>query len=568
MIWWRKVMRSFLWLALAAGFVFLFVLNGNNEETASQGHSSFRWMVNRWLWAGTDMSHGWLIPLVSVCMAWLRRQDLIAAPRKVSLFGAGVVTFFCLFYLVGLRGQLTVIVLLSGIGLLWGIPLFLYGWPVGRILFFPCAYLVFAIPMTFMDYLTFPLRLVSSTVSVGLLNGLGIPVDQSGTAILVKVGSGLALDVAHPCSGLRYLLAMIALTTAYAYFAQTSAWKRVILCVSAIPLAMAGNIARITLIALVGLGFGQEFALGFYHDYSGYVVFAVATLLMLGVGRLLDWSSVRKKKDVDKISGKIPLQGSLTSLLEFPRWAALTVLVLFMVTGVLGYLIRDVSLASLQTADLRQELPDQVGEWQGEGVFFCQEDQCASSFTASELASATNCPSCGGRLDAVALGERTLLPVDTIISRRLYHNSKGESVTVTVVLSGAERRSIHRPQQCLPAQGFAIESSSVMLAPIEGRPPLKLMLIQARKGGGGADSAFVPRSLMAYWFAGGGHETHDHFRRIAYMAWDNVVHGVRARWAYVSLQTTSGVKDQAAERRLKELVAALYPELMMKGRTP
>lgn len=274
--------------AIAAGVIFLFGIEGNNEEILSQGRSAIGWMIGRWKWAGADMSHGWLIPLVSLYMAWCKRDELWNVPKRLSGAGLSVVVFALLLYLVGLRVQQTRFVLFALIVLLWGIPFFLYGRHVAKILIFPCAYLIFCIPMTFLDSLTFPLRLISSSVSVELLNGLGVSVTRIGTAIQVNAGSGFSLDVAHPCSGLRYLLAMVALTTAYAYFTQKSALKRAILSLSAIPLAMIGNISRISLIAVVGVVFGEDFAVGFYHDYSGYVVFAVATLLMLGVGSLLN----------------------------------------------------------------------------------------------------------------------------------------------------------------------------------------------------------------------------------------------------------------------------------------
>ncbi len=269
------------------GLVYLFGVQGNNEETVSQGRSAIGWMIGRWNWAGADMSHGWLIPLVSLSMVWTSRDELSRVPKCLSWGGFCVVVAALVLYLAGLRVQQTRIVLIALIILMWGIPFFLYGRAVARWLAFPCAYLVFCIPMTFLDSLTFPLRLVSSSMSESLLNGLGIAVTRVGTAMHIHAGGGFSLDVAHPCSGLRYLLAMVALTTAYAYFTQTSPLKRLVLSVSAVPLAMAGNISRITLIAIVGVVFGEDVAVGFYHDYSGYVVFGVATLLMIGVGTLL-----------------------------------------------------------------------------------------------------------------------------------------------------------------------------------------------------------------------------------------------------------------------------------------
>ncbi|MEI6564436.1 MAG: exosortase/archaeosortase family protein [bacterium] len=282
--------QAFLLLAIAGLLGYLYGVQGNAEDIGAQGHSAIFWMIDRWNWPGADMSHGWLIPFVSLYMVWWKRHALWEAPKGLCHGGLGVVVVALVLYLVGLRVQQTRFVLVSLIGLLWGIPFFLYGKPFAKIILFPCAYLAFCIPLTFLDGLTLPLRLISTTVSTGILNGLGISVTRLGTAIHVNAGAGFSLDVAHPCSGLRYLLAMVALTTAYAYFTQKSHVKRAILCVSAIPLAMAGNIVRITLIAIVGTWFGEEFAVGFYHDYSGYVVFAVATLLMLGVGALLQRS--------------------------------------------------------------------------------------------------------------------------------------------------------------------------------------------------------------------------------------------------------------------------------------
>lgn len=274
-------------VVLSGLLVLMFGIWGNSEDVLAQGHSAIGWMIGRWNWPGLDMSHGWLIPMVSAYLIWQRRTELKSVPRSTGRGGWWVVAFSLMLYLLGLRVQQTRLVLCSLIGLLWGIPWALFGWQIARRIAFPCLYLVFCIPFSFLDALTLPLRLIGTMVSTSVLNGLGIPVTRIGTALQVHAGAGFALDVAHPCSGLRYLVAMVALTTAYAYFTQSRLWKRSILCLASIPLAMAGNMVRIILIAIVGVFFGSEIAVGFYHDYSGYVVFAVAILLMIAVGNWL-----------------------------------------------------------------------------------------------------------------------------------------------------------------------------------------------------------------------------------------------------------------------------------------
>jgi exosortase len=96
------------------------------------------------------------------------------------------------------------------------------------------------------------------------------------------------LDVADPCSGLRSLLAMTALTAVYAYFTQRTILKKWILFATSIPLAVAGNIARIVTIAIMSEAVGGRLALGLYHDYSGYILFTAAISLMVVIGGMMN----------------------------------------------------------------------------------------------------------------------------------------------------------------------------------------------------------------------------------------------------------------------------------------
>jgi len=96
------------------------------------------------------------------------------------------------------------------------------------------------------------------------------------------------VDVANPCSGLRSLLAMTALTSAYAFATQRTLWKKLALFAASIPLAIAGNIVRIVVIGLIAESFGEKVAVGLIHEYSGYVVFIVAIALMVSFGSLLN----------------------------------------------------------------------------------------------------------------------------------------------------------------------------------------------------------------------------------------------------------------------------------------
>ena len=102
-----------------------------------------------------------------------------------------------------------------------------------------------------------------------------------------------AIDVADPCSGLRSLFALMALTAGYAYFNHPTWPRRAVLFALSVPIAIAANVARILSISLVAAFCSPDFATGFYHDYSGYVVFAVAILLMLAASGLVEKGAER-----------------------------------------------------------------------------------------------------------------------------------------------------------------------------------------------------------------------------------------------------------------------------------
>lgn len=284
----RDEVAKLLLAAVMAGLGFvLFHLEGNTTDMTVYGRSAVLWMVHRWNDSGGDFSHGWIIPFVSIGILWYRRREIAAAPRSVSHVGLAIVILALLLHWFGAKAQQTRLSLMGLVLLLWGVPFYLYGWKLAKEIVFPCAYLIFCIPLNFLDSLTFPLRMFVTVMTTGVLNGLGIAAERSGSAIYSLAAGGFHFDVADPCSGLRSLLAMTALTAVYAYLTQKTPLRKWILFLSSIPLAIIGNMARITTVALVAQAFGENLALGIYHDYSGYVVFSVAITLMVALGGLL-----------------------------------------------------------------------------------------------------------------------------------------------------------------------------------------------------------------------------------------------------------------------------------------
>lgn len=283
-----KPLETVLFGLLLAAILALFHGYGNDSHAAVEGRSLLRWIHHQWTLAGGDFSHGWLMPLVSLYVVWTQRRELARAEHGVSLLGGMALLGAFVLHWAAYRAQQPRISLVALAVALWAAPTFIYGLETGRILLFPAGYLLLCFTSYFLVSLTMPLRLQATRLSAFLLQGIGIPAVRQGTAIYSAAGGGFQFDVADPCSGLRSLVIMTALSAPYAYFTQKTQVRRWILFLLSVPLAMLANALRIVTLGVVAQLFGQEPAMKLYHDFSGYLVFILAVLLVAGAGSVLN----------------------------------------------------------------------------------------------------------------------------------------------------------------------------------------------------------------------------------------------------------------------------------------
>jgi len=242
-------------------------------------------MVVQW-WKDPNYSHGFLIPLVSLFLVWRRRDVLKHLPKVPSDWGLPVMVGGISVLTVGLLGAELFLTRSSLIAVLSGIVVYLGGWGLLRALLFPIAYLIFMVPLPFLVFnaVAFPLQLLAARVAQASLEILGIPVLREGNIIHLP---GASLEVVDACSGIRSLMSLAALGTLFAYFTQRSLWKRAVLVLSTIPIAVATNALRVSGTGFLAYHFGQEAAEGFFHEFSGLVVFGSALVLLFLEGALL-----------------------------------------------------------------------------------------------------------------------------------------------------------------------------------------------------------------------------------------------------------------------------------------
>ncbi len=222
-------------------------------------------------------------------------------------------------------------------------------------------------------------------------------------------------------------------------------------------------------------------------------------------------------------------------------------------------------VANTDEAGIVLELPAQVGDWSGIGLLFCPDRSCGGQFTEAQLAGATACPKCGAPLGNMNWAERSLLPADTGMARKYYLRPGGrDPLHATIVLSGDDRSSIHRPQVCMTAAGHEIADERIIRIPLEGRAePLEVMVMDMAKTVDSPDGAPAQYlSYYAYWFVGKGRETASHVERMLWMGYDRVFHGVSHRWAYIALSGQRLPRSDAHLQTIADFASRLHPALL------
>jgi hypothetical protein len=212
-------------------------------------------------------------------------------------------------------------------------------------------------------------------------------------------------------------------------------------------------------------------------------------------------------------------------------------------------------------------LPDKVGEWVGDDLRFCQNPACQKEFMASELENLDVCPECGGELGPMSLIERQVLPNDTVLMKKKYTNPDGQVVFASMVLSGADRASIHRPELCMTGQGNEIVDTEVIDVDMDDADSLgvKILKMELTIGGGESAGYKIPR-YYAYWFVGNGRETPYHWQRMYWMASDMIFKNVAHRWAYLSVSGMRGREgDESYKEQIKSFVHDFYPQVKKKS---
>ena len=231
-------------------------------------------------WGHDDnYSHGFLIIPIAAYLVWERRDELLAARPSPSALGLVVVAVSLMMLVAGQLGAELFLTRLSLIGVLAGAVLFLYGWEHLRVVWFPLAFLLLMIPIPaiIFNQIAFPLQLLASRFGETVLRLFSIPVLREGNVMTL---ANTQLEVAEACSGIRSLISLLTLGIVYGYFTDKRLLVRLVIALSTIPVAIVANGLRVAGTGIAAYHYGEDAAQGFFHEFSGWVVFVVSLAMV------------------------------------------------------------------------------------------------------------------------------------------------------------------------------------------------------------------------------------------------------------------------------------------------
>ncbi len=260
-------------------------------------------LVRDWI-SDENYSHGFLIVPLAAYFAWERRARLAECEVRPRVLGLLLVLASLAVLAAGTLGVELFLTRVSMLGVVAGAVLFLAGWRHLRILAFPLAFLLLMIPVPAIVFnqVAFPLQLLASRVGESALMLAGVPVLREGNVITL---ANTTLEVAEACSGIRSLVSLLTLAVVYGYFLDRRLPIRVVLAVAAIPIAIAANGIRVAGTGLAASFISPAAAEGFFHTFSGWLVFLFAVVLLVVVHRLTTWlAGLRRPRVATGPSGK------------------------------------------------------------------------------------------------------------------------------------------------------------------------------------------------------------------------------------------------------------------------
>lgn len=546
---------------LAALMLLILFLVWPYQHWTFQGRVS---LLDGW-WHFVQENEEWvfcpLVPIASLVLAWQRRTELASIPWEGHWSGLLLFVLAMFSYWVGHQADTAYPGFAAAQLSIAAIILWLCGRAWMRLLLFPCLFLVFMWPVfPLEDQVALPMRMLTAGWSSKILSVIGVANVREGTGLLSAADSALGveqghlfkLDVAAPCSGIRSLYSLMMLSALYGYLFLRGFWPRVILFSSALPLAIAGNLVRMVLLALGSIWLGTDVAIGrsvdgeevvsLFHELAGYAVFVVALAGMFSLSSALEGRHWKRWKKTKPAPACPP---PATPPMIQAHWSqmnrGLTIVAIGCATLVLCSGI--VPPPGLSPPGVNMNLPLSIASAQGQEFPMTQR-------------------------------ERDGLAADITLSRNGYIGTDGQQWIATIVLSGETRRGLHRPDVCLPGQGWGImDRQQIPIQMPDGSELSAMMLRVYRDSKDPATGQFIrQRGINLFWYQGyGGVTTPNYYKHVFDTYFDSIFKRLNHRWALVSFFTQlpdsrtdsmDGMAEAKALLDLQQFIGEIGPTII------
>jgi EpsI family protein len=540
-------------------------------------------------WGRADYSYGYVIPLVALYLIWEKRRELRELPSVPSWAGyLALVSGLALFWIGELSGEffsLYASFWLVIVGLFWT----QLGWAKLKTIAFPLVILLsmFPPPNFIHTKISLQLKLISSKIGVWVLQAFGMSAFREGNVIDLGFTE---LQVVDACSGLRYLFPLLIMGLLLAYFYKAALWKKVLLVVSTVPLTIIINSLRIAATGVLFRVWGPEVAEGFFHGFSGWLIFIFALAVLLveiwvlkAIGQKTEIrfhaKTPRREEEQDKESVSSQKQNTgdrrqetgdrrdattqrpndSTTLGRKDAFSALNAMNAVNARNP----INSFSTLRLKDATTQRHFfaPSRfvvavimlAGTLAlAQGVEFREKIPASKPFSQFPLTvgawEGTRQSMEQKFIDTLDLSDYTIVD---------YVGTHGKGVNFYVAYYESQRKgeSIHSPETCLPGSGWAFEGAGrAAVDPGNGRMPMPVNRALMEKAG--------QRQLSYFWFPMRGRVLTNAYQLKIYTFWDALTRQ-RTDGALVRLVTPIYEREEVAdaEQRLQAFTRDIIPVL-------
>ena len=508
-------------------------------------------MLGRMLvhWEREDYNYGYLLPFVLCYLVWDMRSALAAVPGRRSWIGLLPVALGLLLFWVGELGGEYLILYLSLWMMTAGLCWLHFGWAkLKRLTFvFIIALPMFPLPFFFHNRLTLELKLISSRIGVKIMQVFGISAFRDGNVIDLGYTQ---LQVVDACSGLRYVIPLIIMGMLVAHFSKMAFWKKSLIVLSTIPISIAVNSLRIASVGMLYPVWGASVVEGFFHDFSGWLIFMLSlALLLFEVWLLKHFLSGRPRNREAAVPDKEALsvkpdpenrqigveerekpenQGcgekrkGFQKILGPPQFIA--ALIMLALTAVVSQQVE--FREKIPVSQSLRTFPLEVGPWNG-------TPQAMAQHFVNEL----------------DLSDYVIVD---------YRNSADRSVNFYTAYyeSQSKGESIHSPATCLPGSGWKLRQTGTTRIPVSQGTQSTMRVNSALMQKGES------KQLSYYWFPMRGRVLVNAYEMKLFNFWDALTRQ-RTDGALVRVITPiyPGEALEKAELRLQQFVGDMVPVL-------